>query len=131
MCGACRQKVCDGNCVFPYRYDYIIMHNNLHIYPSTIEKPIQKLKGVKNAVVVPIPDDHNYHNICACVVREHGSTVTEADVIKAVTDKYADDEFKTIVAPQHVLFIEDIKVNERGKTNTNQIIEKAIEMIKG
>ena len=87
------------------RYDYITMHNNLHIYPSTAEKPIQKLKGVKNAVVGPIPDDHNYHNICACVVREPGSKITEADVIKAVTDKYADDEFKTIVAPQHVFFL--------------------------
>ncbi|GFS05056.1 acyl-CoA synthetase [Elysia marginata] len=121
----------DGHLVVVGRYDYIIMHNNLHIYPSTIEKPIQKLKGVKNAVVVPIPDDHNYHNICACVVREPGSKITEADVIKAVTDKYADDEYKTIVAPQHVLFIEDIKVNERGKTNTNQIIENAINTIKG
>ncbi|RUS73774.1 hypothetical protein EGW08_018467 [Elysia chlorotica] len=121
----------DNHLVVVGRYDYIIMHNNLHIYPSTIEKPIQKLKGVKNAYVVPIPDDHNYHNICACVVREPGSKITEADVIKAVTDKYADNEYKNIVAPQHVLFIEDIKVNERGKTNTNQIIEKAIKMIKG
>ena len=107
------------------------MHNNLHIYPSTIEKPIQRLQGVKTVVVVPIPDDHNYHNICACVVREPGSTITEADVIKAVTDIYNDGEVKHIVAPQHVLFIEDIKVNERGKMNTNSIIEYAVKVIKG
>ncbi|GFS05065.1 malonyl-CoA synthase [Elysia marginata] len=107
------------------------MHSNLHIYPSTIEKPIQKLKGVKTAVVVPIPDDHNYHNICACVVREPGSKVTEADVIQAVTDMYTAGDVKNIVAPQHVLFIEDIKVNERGKMNTNSLIDYAVKMIKG
>ena len=106
------------------------MHNNLHIYPSTIEKPIQRLKGVKTVVVVPVPDDHNYHNICACVVLEPGSNLKESDVIQAVTDKYTDEEMKHVVAPQHVLFMDDIKVNERGKMNTNSIIEYAKKMVK-
>ncbi|KAK3785475.1 hypothetical protein RRG08_048611 [Elysia crispata] len=43
----------DDHLVFVGRYDYIIMHSNPHIYPSTIEKPIQRLRGVKTIVVVP------------------------------------------------------------------------------
>ncbi|XP_059179530.1 putative acyl--CoA ligase YdaB isoform X2 [Physella acuta] len=75
-------------------------------YPAWVEKPISSHPEVLEIMAVPVPDDINVENICACVVKKPGSDLTETAVKQLVKDSMTSDGSYYITV-DHVLFFDE------------------------
>ena len=74
----------DGFFYFLGRADDMFVVGGENVWPGEVEKLIERIPGVLQAVVVPVPDEIKGVLPLAFVARETGSTVSEAE-IKAFT----------------------------------------------
>ena len=79
--------------------------------------------------MVPIPDDENFQNICACVIRKPGrSSLTEESVKAHFRTNYVDDE-KDSICPTDVLFMESFPMSRPGRVDRGKLGDLATDIL--
>ncbi|KAI8787274.1 3-[(3aS,4S,7aS)-7a-methyl-1,5-dioxo-octahydro-1H-inden-4-yl]propanoyl:CoA ligase [Biomphalaria glabrata] len=118
----CKQM--NGHLFVMGRSDTMILHNTFNIHPSWIEKDLRTHPAVKEVVVVPVPDEVNFQNICACVLRHEGSDANEEDILTHYRDIYVAQE-GDMFSPNYILFFDSFPVQRNGQTDRSQLAEQA------
>lgn len=116
----------DGYIYIVDRIKDIILYKNFWVAPAPLEEKIMSLDGVKQAVVVGIPDEVCVDLPAAVVLREEDSKVTEEDVKTIIADNYADAK----QLRGGVFFVESIPMTPNGKVKRLEVKKLAVMLIK-
>ena len=80
-------------------------------------------------IVVPIPDEVNFQNICACVIRKLGGCdLTEEGVKGHFRTNYVEDE-KDSICPTDVLFMDSFPESRPGRVDRKKLADYASDII--
>jgi len=96
----------------------LIISGGFNVYPKEVESEIDAIAGVAESAVIGVPHPDFGEGVTAVVVRAAGATLTEADVIAALTDRLA--RYKQ---PKRVVFVADLPRNAMGKVQKNVLRE--------
>lgn len=88
----------------------LIISSGENIYPAEVERAIQTLPEVREAVAVGMADRKKGEVVAAFVILKEGARLTEEGLLTALKDRIAD--FKL---PKKVIFVEDFPRNSAGK----------------
>jgi long-chain acyl-CoA synthetase len=88
----------------------MIIVSGFNVYPAEVEQIIKSMPEVNEVAVIGIPDPAHGEMVKACIVKEPGANLTEAEVIKFCHDKLA--AYKT---PHAVEFYESLPKSPVGK----------------
>ncbi|RUS85244.1 hypothetical protein EGW08_007005, partial [Elysia chlorotica] len=119
----------DGTVSVVCRKGNVILHGSVLVYPTAIEIVLRKCPGVKDVVVVPVPDKVKHHNVCALVIKEVGSDLTEAGLQRSMDDLLAVPRGPELVTPHHVLFVDSFPLVQNLKTDQTKLQKMATEII--
>jgi malonyl-CoA/methylmalonyl-CoA synthetase len=92
----------------------LIISGGFNVYPKEVESEIDALPGVVESAVIGVPHPDFGEGVAAVVVREHGATIDETQVIGALEERLA--KFKL---PKRVFFVADLPRNTMGKVQKN------------
>jgi fatty-acyl-CoA synthase len=93
------------------------------VFPEEVEEVVKRFDGVKDAVVVGVPDDRWGEAITA-VVSSHGGELDGAAIIEHVKASLAG--FK---APKHVVQVSEVYRSPSGKADFKRTRETAMELL--
>ncbi|KAK3794525.1 hypothetical protein RRG08_003676 [Elysia crispata] len=119
----------DGTVTVVCRKGNVILYSSVVVYPTAIEIVLRKCHGVKDVVVVPVPDKIKHHKVCACVIKEPGIELTEAEVQKSMDDLLAVPRGPELVTPHHVLFVDSFPLVQNLKIDRKKLEKMAAECI--
>ena len=117
----------DGQFFCEGRKSEMIISGGMNVAPSILETALCKCPGVARVVCVPVPDDVMYQVICACVVLEDGSDVTEKVLRDYCDDIHNDKPGLFTVLPTYYLFLKEFPETYSGKTGRKYLIKLAAE----
>jgi malonyl-CoA/methylmalonyl-CoA synthetase len=92
----------------------LVITGGYNVYPKEVETEIDAIEGVRESAVIGLPHPDFGEGVTAVVVREKEASVTEADVIDALSQRLA--KFKQ---PKRVFFVDDLPRNAMGKVQKN------------
>jgi long-chain acyl-CoA synthetase len=107
----------DGDLYFVSRSDEIIKTRGEKVSPLQVENVLFALPGVKEAAVVGVPDEYLGEAIRAYVVREEGSGLEEAQVVRACRE-----QLEAFAVPHEVRFIDDLPKTPSGKVRRKSLL---------
>jgi long-chain acyl-CoA synthetase len=88
----------------------MIIRGGFNVYPREIEEHLLTHPEVSLAAVIGVPDDSHGEEIKAVVIREKGSTLTEADLVA-----WAKKEMAGYKYPRVVEFVDALPMTATGK----------------
>lgn len=88
----------------------IIIVSGFNVIPAEVERVVKAVDGVKDAVIVGVPNPRTGESVEAVVVSEPGSKVTETDVLEAARAHLA--HYKV---PENVRFVDSLPQGLAGK----------------
>jgi malonyl-CoA/methylmalonyl-CoA synthetase len=94
----------------------LIISGGFNVYPKEIESLIDELPGVTESAVVGLPHRDFGEGVTACVVTAAGASLSEKDVLDALSVRLA--KFKH---PKRVLFVDELPRNTMGKVQKSLI----------
>jgi acyl-coenzyme A synthetase/AMP-(fatty) acid ligase len=109
----------DGDLYFVSRSDEIIKTRGEKVSPMQVENVLFALPGVKEAAVVGVPDEHLGEAIRAYVVREEGSSLEEAQVVRACRE-----QLEAFAVPHEVRFVDDLPKTPSGKVRRKSLLAR-------
>ena len=113
-----------GNITLQGRLKELIIRGGENISPVEIEAALGRLDAVDVCKVVGVPDAHYGEQICACIRRRPGMSLTEGEVKQHLRSLLA--EFKV---PAYVLFFEEFPVTATGKILSKATAQLAAEKL--
>ena len=119
----------DGTIHVVCRKGNVILHSSVLVYPTAVESVLMKCPGVKDVVVVPVPDKIKHHNVCACIITQSGSVLTEEGVQKSMDDLLAVPRGPELVTPHHVLFMDSFPMIQNFKVDRKKLEKMAADCI--
>lgn len=96
----------------------LVITGGYNVYPKEVETEIDSIAGVVESAVIGLPHPDLGEGVTAVVVREKGSSLTEEDIINALSGRLA--KFKQ---PKRVFFVEELPRNTMGKVQKNVLRE--------
>jgi malonyl-CoA/methylmalonyl-CoA synthetase len=97
----------------------LVISGGFNVYPKEVESEIDALPGVDECAVVGVPHPDFGEGVTAVVTLKSGATVTEAEVLKQLSDRLA--KYKQ---PKRVIFIDALPRNTMGKVQKNVLREQ-------
>jgi len=110
----------DGSLILLGRGSQVINTGGEKVFPEEVEEAVKRIPGVKDCLVVGIPDEKFGKAVTAVASTEEGATVDEATVIKGVKADLAG--FK---APRSVVFVAEVPRAPNGKADYKSATEIA------
>ncbi|MBA3261309.1 MAG: AMP-binding protein [Thermoleophilaceae bacterium] len=110
----------EGYHYFHGRADDMIVSGGENIYPSEVEDVLHRCPGVREAVVVGMPDSRWGSAVTAFVVRSNPA-LTEEDIDRFCRDSDLLAHFKR---PRRTVFVEALPTNPSGKVLTRELIAR-------
>ncbi|OWF44125.1 uncharacterized protein LOC110458802 isoform X2 [Mizuhopecten yessoensis] len=122
----------EGVLIITGRKKDIISRGTMKITPGFVEEKIQSMPGIKNVVVVGVPDDHLLEEVCVCFI-----PVEEMDVTPAAVENFCKDTFlkeETLDGmgemPKYFLRFEIFPLLYNGKLDKVQLKKLAAQNLK-
>jgi long-chain acyl-CoA synthetase len=109
----------DGYFTIVDRKKELIIAGGFNIYPSEVEEVLFTLPGVRDAVVVGVPDKYRGETVKAFVVKEPGSALTEDDVVE-----HAAGSLTAYKVPKIVEFRDTLPRTAVGKVLRRVLVEQ-------
>jgi acyl-CoA synthetase (AMP-forming)/AMP-acid ligase II len=97
------------------RVDRMINVGGRKVNPAEVESVLRAVPGVRQVVVVGVPDRHRGQAICACVVGARG--LTREALMAACSLRLASYKM-----PRHIELLDRIPTNARGKTEYRALV---------
>tara|TARA_R110002049_G_scaffold10127_3_gene50457 strand:- start:165382 stop:166905 length:1524 start_codon:yes stop_codon:yes gene_type:complete len=104
----------DGYVTIVGRSKDLIISGGYNIYPKEIETAIDQVKGVVESAAFGIDHADFGESVAVAVVREPGGSVTEDDIMNAISTELA--RFKL---PRKIFFLDALPRNTMGKVQKN------------
>jgi amino acid adenylation domain-containing protein len=108
----------DGNYVFLGRKDHMIKSRGYRIEIGEIESVLCNNPDVKNAVVIPIPDDLIGNRISAIVVPFTPGSITKSDIIR-----HCSTRLPKYMIPETIEFRDSLPATSSGKVDRKELSE--------
>lgn len=108
----------DGTVVLHGRGSEVVNTGGEKVFVEEVEQAIAELEGVRDVVVVGVPDERFGQRIGAIVSLEPGRFLAERDVIDHVGARLADHK-----RPRQVLFVEEVGRTPAGKADRTRARE--------
>lgn len=100
----------DGYLYIIDRKKDLIIRGGFNVYPRDIEEVIMSHAAVSEVAVIGIPDERMGEEICACIVKKPGASVSAEELIIFTQQRLA--KYKT---PKQIVFLEQLPRNGVGK----------------
>ena len=97
------------------RKSEMIISGGMNVVPSILEAVIRKCPGVANVACVPVAHDVMFQVVCACVIREDGSDITEDQLRQYCEEVHNDKPRLFTVLPAHYIFFTEFPETYTGK----------------
>jgi acyl-CoA synthetase (AMP-forming)/AMP-acid ligase II len=94
------------------------------VFPEEVEEALKTHPGVRDAVVVGLPDSRFGETICAVVEAQEGSTLTLGDLSDHVKGRLA-----AYKAPRNIIVVDTIGRSPSGKVDYKRLKADALEHI--
>ncbi len=95
------------------------------VFPEEVEEAIKRFAGVKDAVVVGVPDE-KWGEAITAVVSTHAAALDETALIAFVKQELA-----AYKAPKHVVFVDEVYRSPSGKADFKRTREIALSALAG
>ena len=105
----------------------MIISGGLNVSPAILETAIRNCPGIARVVCVPVAHDVMYQVICACVILEAGSEVTEDQLRQFCEDVHNDKPRLFTVLPTYYMFLDRFPETYTGKESRKILTEMAAE----
>ncbi|GFN81433.1 malonyl-coa synthase [Plakobranchus ocellatus] len=119
----------DGTLTILCRKGNVILHGSVIVYPTAVENVLRTCPGVQDVVVVPVPNEVNNQNICACVIRVPGVVLTEEGLKESMDSLIALPRSAEIPVPQHVIFLDTFPLVQDFKVDRKQLQKMATDYV--
>lgn len=113
----------DGNYIFVGRKDHMIKSRGYRIEIAQVETAILNHPGIKDAVVIPIPDELIGNRITAVVVPLAQNGVNKSEIVK-----HCSKQLPRYMIPEIFEFRDSLPKTSSGKTDRRKLSETMIEM---
>jgi fatty-acyl-CoA synthase len=110
----------DGFYTFHGRVDDMIVSGGENIYPREVEEVLYRCPGVKEAVVIGLPDPHWGSIVAAFVVK--GSPDLGAEAVDAFCRASAD--LAPFKRPRRIVFLDAFPMNPSGKVLKQELVAR-------
>ena len=120
----------DGMFFCEGRKSEMILSGGMNVAPSILEATLEKYPGVAHAVCVPVPHDILYQVVCACVILEEGSDVTEEQLRLYCEEIHNDKRRLFTILPTYYMFMDKFPETNSGKTARNELTNRATQLFK-
>ncbi len=111
----------EGYYYFVGRADDMFVCGGENIYPSEVEKMLEKHPAVHQACVVPVPDELKAHKPVAFIVPRAGTHATEDDI-----KQFALANAPAYQHPRRVWFLDDLPLASTNKIDRKSLIQQAM-----
>ena len=115
----------DGIFYIEGRKSDMIISGGMNVAPSILEAILKTFRGVKDAIVVPIAHKTLFQVICACVIPQTESDVSEASLRKQCEEIHADKSHLFTVLPTYYLIFESFPETFTGKPSRKLLAAEA------
>jgi long-chain acyl-CoA synthetase len=95
------------------RADTLIISGGVNVQPEEVEGFLRSLPGIREAVVLGLPDDRWGERVCAAVVVEHAAA--DPDALREAVDAAARDRLAPAKRPRSVHIVEALPRTPTGK----------------
>ncbi len=102
----------DGSIVFRGRDNRVINTGGEKVFAEEVEQVILEHPGVRDALVVGLPDQRFGHRVTAVVARESGAELTTDALVGYVASRLADYK-----KPRTVVFVDSVQRSPSGKAD--------------
>lgn len=110
--------------------DVMIIGGN-KVSPATTESAIMKHPDVQEVCVVPVDDNMNFQEQCACIVQRVGSDLSSKNVKEFLTNEGLQDEgIVNFSIPKYIVFFDKLPRTLQGKVDRKGIKNLALERLK-
>lgn len=109
----------DGDLYFVSRSDDIIKSRGEKVNPAEVEAVVHGLPGVREAVVVGVPDAILGQAVCAFLCLHSGARLSEREV-----KRHCREHLENLMVPKHVVFVESLPLTENGKVSRKLLLEQ-------
>ena len=96
----------------------LVISGGFNVYPKEVESEIDALDGVFESAVIGVAHPDFGEGVVAAVVRNAGSTLSEAAILEALKKRLANYKL-----PKRVLFLDQLPRNTMGKVQKNVLRE--------
>lgn len=108
----------DGDLFFVARGDEIIKSRGEKVSPAEVENAIYRLGGVREVVVLGIPDEMLGQAVCAVVVPREGEQLSEQQVKRVCSE-----HLENYMMPKRILFMDALPRTPNGKLSRRLVRE--------
>jgi fatty-acyl-CoA synthase len=101
------------------------------IWPTNIEYTIMKMYGMKDVIVLGVPDERLYEEICVCYVTIPGHEITPADVKQFCAGNFIEHDAIDGLGemPKYFLRFHSLPKLGNGKINKSQMRHIAVQQL--
>jgi len=107
-----------GNYIFLGRADHMIKSRGYRIEIGEIETALSNHPQVKNAVVIPIPDELIGNRIAVVIVPSDGNVIKKEDILR-----YCSTQLPKYMIPEIVELRDALPITSSGKTDRKKLFE--------
>ncbi|KAK6184925.1 hypothetical protein SNE40_007274 [Patella caerulea] len=120
----------NGEIIVQGRFDDVIMRGENYFHPSWIENIIRGCSGVADVLVVKVPDEELFNEICACFLPKPNSNITPDTVKEFCKKQFVNHNSNDKTAcPKYYLMFDSFPLNRNGKTDKKAAEQKAAKML--
>ena len=99
------------------RLAFSIMRGPYLLYPGWLERRISRCPGVRDVLVVPVPDPVLHQELCACLLPRPGVSLTSEGVRQFCASLFLTSAQSDMTAvPRYYLFLDAFPTTSTGKT---------------
>lgn len=111
------------------RKSEMIISGGMNVAPTLLETVLRNCPGVSRVACVPVAHDVMYQVICACVILEDGSDVTE-EILRNYCEEIHNDKPRLFnVLPTFYLFLDKFPETFMGKVARKELFMIAAEKL--
>jgi malonyl-CoA/methylmalonyl-CoA synthetase len=96
----------------------LVISGGFNVYPKEVESEIDAMEGVDESAVIGLPHADFGEGVTAVVTLKPGANLTEAEVLRRLSDRLA--KYKQ---PKRVIFVDTLPRNTMGKVQKNLLRE--------
>ncbi|XP_052759945.1 uncharacterized protein LOC128202831 [Mya arenaria] len=117
----------DGQIFVDGRKSNMIISGGMNVAPEILERVLKNCPGFGAAALVPVPDPVFYQVVCACVIKQDGSDLTEETLRRFCEDYHNDRPGVFTVLPKFYMFLDEFPLLSSGKLSRKDLKKLAQE----
>ncbi|XP_013391620.1 uncharacterized protein LOC106159763 [Lingula anatina] len=115
----------DGRIVLLGRSDDMIKRATVKVFPVEVERVLRQHPCIKEVVVVGVPDQRLFEDLCACIIPRDPKAFDEADFLIWCKAQFSVGPDGLSLAPTYVLVFDQYPKTGTGKTSRKDLKEEA------